>query len=429
MLDGDGVTEWITREDFSDYKRTYRLVNSPDGRQWLLPAAAAQEGKSVWGIEELRKAQAQEVLGGRDAETEDLEAARKRLAEAEAARASAEFLKRSPFLLMGSDGMPLRGMDLPELRRIEAEGRVLYFSAQPDSSGLHRAVHPLTAQTMTPKDLVMLLRPNGDVPAGRFGSLEALTRSADKGFYRIQTGVQGLRTLAAEAELKARLSERLGWINMKLEAYAFALDKEGRIAAVYMDEKELRSAKEKPSEESSRGGWTLHKASDLELGLTANGLLASVRLGSFKRNFTGAAERWVSGELWALELDGEGRLVKVFDSRSRLEKAAAGWWIEDVEGRVWTQERLRISPTMRLKRYIDPETKLPVLLGRALLQDRMEEAQDELGANKRWAYMPGNWANIILETPRGIVKTPIELITGRDPHQEGYIGRVYMRRS
>ncbi|MBI5243209.1 MAG: hypothetical protein HY922_05905 [Elusimicrobia bacterium] len=109
----------------------------------------------------------------------------------EAARAASEALARSPFPLLGSDGMPLRGLDLGELRRLEGEGCVPYFSAQADSAGLHRAVHPLTAQTMTPKNLVVFLRPNGDAPSGRYGSLESPTRSGDKGFYTIKTGVQG----------------------------------------------------------------------------------------------------------------------------------------------------------------------------------------------------------------------------------------------
>src|SRR5205085_9969771 len=87
-----------------------------------------------------------------------------------------------------------------------------------------------------------------------------------------------------------------------------------------------------------------------------------------------------------------------------------------------------MSPAARLKCYVDPQTKLPVLLGRAYLSQRLASAQGGQKSAERWAYMPWNWPNIVAEIPRGILKTPVEVVTGRDPNQEGYIGRVYMNR-
>src|SRR3972149_2195496 len=98
-----------------------------------------------------------------------------------------------------------------------------------------------------------------------------------------------------------------------------------------------------------------------------------------------------------------------------------------MEGRRW-RNGAPLSPVARLKSYLDPKTGLPVILGRALLLKYVDSAQGGADAAKRWAYMPWNWHHIALEGPRGLVKTPLEILTGRNPNQHGYVGRGYMYR-
>ncbi|TPW17910.1 MAG: hypothetical protein FD126_3553, partial [Elusimicrobia bacterium] len=295
----------------------------------------------------------------------------------------------------------------------------------------------LEARQKAPDEVVTVVVAEGETtpPAGRFESLEAVLRSPEgRGLARIEAGSRGLTALAREAELEAEASSRLGWVTLKLEAYAFALDEAGKVVGVLMTPEELEKMRAdqaglKP--EDPKKAWKFHLSSALVWELDAEGALAAASVpGGVRVRFAGAGAvaRRVTGEVIAVELDAKGRLVKVFQDEGAFKAESARWWIEDLEGRLWKQEQGRIAPLHRLKRYIDPETRLPVRLGTRLLQRRVAEAADELGDVGRWAYMPWNWADIVLEIPRGIVQAPIELITGRDPNQHGYLGRVYMYR-
>ncbi|MFH2204880.1 MAG: hypothetical protein ABIJ96_17345 [Elusimicrobiota bacterium] len=445
----ESVENWLTRDDVKGFERAQRIVRV-DGRRWLLPAEHA--GKQPQTVKELEQLGASELRAGQDALDEELSEAREKLQRARAGQEVESVLKQAEFVMVGADGRPGKKLDLEELRRLEAEGRVLYFSREADpATGLRRAIHPIAAQKKAPSELIVVAAPEGGAAFGLYASLEALERSPEAAnFSRIRTGAKGIKSLIREADDKAQRARQLGWINLKLEAYAFAIDEDGGIAAVYMSKaeyqamrKELAAAaaklkkgqvKEEQDEETAadpRLKWSFHLTTDLEWGLASDGTLAEIRdrKSDFSRGLGAAAARWVSGEVHAIELDSKGALVRIFQDLQELKKLSEKWWIEDMSGRVWKQEDYKMSPTYRLKRYIDPETKLPVLLGRKILQQRLDEAADELGAVGRWAYMPWNWANIVFETPRGIIKTPIELITGRDPNQHGYIGRVYMRRT
>ncbi|MDE2293427.1 MAG: hypothetical protein KGL53_15205, partial [Elusimicrobia bacterium] len=290
-------------------------------------------------------------------------------------------------------------------------------------------------RTRAPGDVVMMVVRTGPAPEpGHFSSLEAALGSPEgAGLERVEAGAKGLAALADEAQRQADTSARLGWISLKLEAYAFALDGKGRIAAVMMSSDELAKAQEdqgKAKDGDPRKDWSFHLSSSLVWELGGDGSLVAVSAPGMPRvSFGGAAARRVSGDVVAVELDAQGRVARLFQDEAAFQAAAAHWWFEDLDGNLWKQDGGHIAPLARLKRYIDPETRLPVRLGWKLLKHRVDEAAKELGVAGSWGYRPGNWPNILLEIPRGIAQAPIELITGRDPNQNGYLGRVYMYRT
>jgi hypothetical protein len=128
-----------------------------------------------------------------------------------------------------------------------------------------------------------------------------------------------------------------------------------------------------------------------------------------------------------METDAKGRVTKLFLDRKELDRAAAAWSLQDAQGRTW-QGGDALPPLLRARRWTDPSSGLTVALGRDLLAERRDAAKSGVKGAGRWGYMPGQWPGLITEIPRGIISTPVEIVTGRDPNQQGYLGRVNARR-
>ena len=177
------------------------------------------------------------------------------------------------------------------------------------------------------------------------------------------------------------------------------------------------------------------KSEDVQWTLAADGTLIRARalptLGAkvadidLSGGSPAAPARVVKGPVEAVSIEADGRIATVFASEDELKAAAPGMKLVTVDGRTYKLSDQEVSPTLRLRRYVDAQGR-QVLLGQRILESREKAAGSELGAVKRWAYMPWNWGNILLETPKGIVKTPVEIFAGIDPNQEHYLGRVYM---
>jgi len=86
------------------------------------------------------------------------------------------------------------------------------------------------------------------------------------------------------------------------------------------------------------------------------------------------------------------------------------------------------DPNYRLRYFVDPKTKLPVMLNRGYLISRLVDSGKELSSVETWGIGPWNWGNILLEIPRGVLGTPLELVLGRGPNQHHFIGRVHMQK-
>ncbi|MBI4425552.1 MAG: hypothetical protein HY554_17605, partial [Elusimicrobia bacterium] len=369
------------------------------------------------------------------------------------------------FVVQQPDGPPLR-LSLRQLRRLEGEGRVLYFAGARDSHGLRPSLHPLLARSSRPDRLIILvdLEP-GSVPvADRFPTLEALESSGSGPRFGVaRAGPRGARALAAEAEGKREETLAAGWALLKLQSYAFALDAEGHVEAVYVSKEELEKARRRleairASEECREGAakplppqcaWRLFEARELSLGLAADGSVVEAVLAGGVVYRRGAVATWLRGELLAAAFDRRGRLVRYFTERRELERAAAGWWVEDVEGGL-REPSATFSPTERVRGFVDPGTApscppgapreewgavspetcgLRVVLGRSLLQRLLAAAEGAAREGNRWAYMPWNFPELALELPRGVSDAVQELRTGFDPNQEGYVARAHLHRA
>ncbi|MBI4677536.1 MAG: hypothetical protein HY748_08135 [Elusimicrobia bacterium] len=428
---------YLTEKEVQAPKYAKRLVEV-EGRRFLLPPGnlrgiAADGSVLRMTLSEVLKAGGRELVAGADVQYDRLKEAEKkataikRQRQIDAGLADAELaLTKDAYEGLGRF---TGSISLEALRRLEREGRVYYFNATPDGGGRRTFLHPLAALSKSPSDLVIMVQVWGqNLPADKFASLEDMQSSDWKGaFEKVEFGALGVQALIKEAKEAETAARRSGWLSLKLEGYGFALQGEA-VVDVFTSEEEYRKALEKaadPKEPSNK--WSFHKVSDLSLGLDdqdrvvqAKGMGFDVKMGE------SSATSWISQELLALVADSSGKVLKAYTSQDQLEKDAASWKLEDMTGEVYERTDRSISPTHRLKRYVDPSSGQSVALGRSILQRRLDEAKDEQGDVGRWAYMPYNWGNILLELPRGIVKVPVEMITGRDPNQEGYIGRVYM---
>ncbi len=421
------VAEWIPIRELDGLKKAGRLIAAA-GSRWVL--GPAQAGLAHSTTEQLRGGGALELEEGPDAavaraESERLERWRQRLGQWKAqALAGAEFVAL-PYDL---DGEPsetqLERLSLEELRRRERQGLVLYFDAQKDRRGLHPALHPFQAMRMNPRDLRIYL---STAPIfGRFGTLEALRENWGRGGLRVlEMGAMGAKALASEAARRRDLSMALGWVELKLEGYGFALDPDGLVAGVYMDKKEYREA-QAPAAASKGSGRKFHLSKDLHWGLDSQNRLVSVRLkGKALWETEGRPRRWVKGEVEGVEIAQDVRLVRVFGD---VTGPSRKWEMEDMEGRRYAPNARKIPPNFRLKRYIDPETGLPVLLGRRVLEAYVQAADRHSGGIRRWPFV--NLPDLVAQIPRSIFHdlTFRSSITGIDARQDSYLGRVYAHR-
>ncbi|PIR18847.1 MAG: hypothetical protein COV48_05250, partial [Elusimicrobia bacterium CG11_big_fil_rev_8_21_14_0_20_64_6] len=398
-----------------------RRFVAPEGWVGAAPSSAAAAAGAGWA----------EVVEGDDA-------ARERLAEARAGRDAAarraaldRALATSEVVLEGGAGGS--ALSLRDLRRLENEGRVLWFEATPDPrTGLRKAVPAAAARLRAPSELTAFVRVDGPVAdAAAYPSLEALeSAGAAASYRRAELGRAGLLALATEARLQALNARRAGWLKLKLSSWGFALDAAGEVAAVYLDEKELSKAAGDARDPKDPGhAWTFHRTADLSIGLSADRTVAAARLGTKTIPLgTGPVVSWIGVAPLAIETDAQGRVQRVYQDKESLSRKAGGWWVEDASGRIWQNTDEEFAPTARPKRWINPETGFGVSLGRELSSARLENARDAATAARHWAYSPGQWPDLVFEIPRGVAQIPIELLTGRDPNQHGYLGRGYARR-
>ncbi|HXT02473.1 MAG TPA: hypothetical protein VN915_17500 [Elusimicrobiota bacterium] len=429
----DGTTDWATVEDLAKAK-SRGLLTTISGRQYLAPPGAA--GSAPATEADARARGWRVVVEGEDAARERLRQAREARTAAASAAALQNALETADVAVTGGGalgtGATTRTMTLAELRGLEDSGRALWFAAAPDPrTGLRAAVPSVAARWRDPSELVLALAPDGAAPpAGEFPTLEALLASPDaKSWSSGSIGAAGLRALAAEAASEALAARREGWLKLKLSAWGFALSKDGAVQAVYLGEDELRKATAAAADpKSPTHGWSFLRTDAVALGLAGDGTLVSVKVaGRTIALGEGVPTRWIQQQPLALETDVAGRVTRLFFDEKALAKDAAGWSLEDASGRTW-QGGEDVPPLLRARSWTDAATGRTVALGRELLQKRRDAARSGEAGAAHWSYAPAQWPALVTEIPRGIVSTPIEIVTGRDPNQQGYLGRANARR-
>ncbi|UPT72993.1 MAG: hypothetical protein M0D55_13935 [Elusimicrobiota bacterium] len=188
------------------------------------------------------------------------------------------------------------------------------------------------------------------------------------------------------------------------------------------------------------GTWTLHRTSDLALGLDSEGRLVSVSASGARgpektRDLAvevaggGPAARTLTGALHAAVVDQDGRVRRAYESEDAVDAGFRSWTMRSYRagGDVVGADGDEALTKVRFSQYeadVDG-TALPVLLGENYLIERLSGAQSALWKSKHWSYLPYNWGNILLEIPRGVAGIPAEF-AGRDPRQHHYLGRAYM---
>jgi len=189
------------------------------------------------------------------------------------------------------------------------------------------------------------------------------------------------------------------------------------------------------------GGYSLYRARDLDLQLGADGTLAGVEAspvfgsrGLSVRLAEVPAVKNIHGEVFAAVMDADQSIARLYMDQDAVEAAAAKWKLKTLADGT-SGNRSGLDPHMRLLHYVESmdgkdntKADLPVLLNRRYLISRVEGAASKASEKDSWAFLPWNWGNLALELPKGIIGTPAELISGRDPRQEGFLGRVYLRK-
>ncbi|MDE2293049.1 MAG: hypothetical protein KGL53_13290, partial [Elusimicrobia bacterium] len=136
-----------------------------------------------------------------------------------------------------------------------------------------------------------------------------------------------------------------------------------------------------------------------------------------------------------------GRLVRLYMDPDVVAAAGKTWTLVGVDGSRTPVASRRLNPEVRVLHYADPSTALigkdgkpvpgsalPVLLNRRYMIQLLTASGRAKASAESWAYGPWNWGNILWQIPKGVLGTPLEIVTGRDPNQEGYLGRVEMRK-
>ncbi|MBI4376686.1 MAG: hypothetical protein HY549_09585 [Elusimicrobia bacterium] len=246
---------------------------------------------------------------------------------------------------------------------------------------------------------------------------------------------------AFKLELEERVVShpRVKEAQKKLEPYAKAHEESAKrrkdsSARLRAAEKDLEEARLIAKQAKS---WTLYRSEELELGLDRDGRIISARapaaygrapleqsLGS-----GGPPVLTVKGPLLGAVLD-DDRIKHFYQDEALLERVSADWTLKSLtlgpdDRPVRSADGLSIRPVFRLSHYEDKDGGR-VWLSRHYLAERADSAKSKLWRTKHWGYMPWNWGNLLLELPRGALGIPVELLTGRDPNQHHYLGRLYM---
>ncbi len=149
----------------------------------------------------------------------------------------------------------------------------------------------------------------------------------------------------------------------------------------------------------------------------------------------GAVAARIEGPLYAAVLDQRGRLKDFYVDQDALDRAAAGWSIKTVAlagdpaaGRQLYAgpDHKTIHPTLRISHY--EEGRDPVELSRRYLQERARSDASKAWRGDHYAFMPFQWVDLAMEPVRGIVDTPLEIASGRNPNEQHLIGRIYMNK-
>lgn len=447
------VESWLTPEDVVLLENAKRVVVTADGHRVLMPEG--WDGSQPADLQAAMRAGGRELISGIDQTQDEID---RSLADLDYHRYRLELanvLKEKDFAVVREDGAYRYTMTWENFDQLHAQGRMFYFAAEPHPTrGTHAQIHPMEARWMRPDKYVAYVY-MGDQALSRdaYPTLESLRGGADldNDFMRVVVGEKGVERLRVELREREVEAQRTGWLHLKLNTYGFAVDPNGILKGVYLTEDEFKEAREEqadpPKPEDVQAGranavaapdWVFYRGDDLELGLNAAGAVVEVVLPGGRgtqrvaiplaapHDSDRAVASRVQGDLLAVTTDENGRILRSWTDERALKRDAAAFRLETVEGGAPVEviDGAQINPVYRLKQYTHEGR--PVMLSNNYLQQLYEEADSEIGSIRRRPFMPWNWHHILLETPRGLLDTPRELITGFDPKQDGYLGRNYM---
>ncbi|MDE2236326.1 MAG: TolC family protein, partial [Elusimicrobia bacterium] len=204
-----------------------------------------------------------------------------------------------------------------------------------------------------------------------------------------------------------------------------------------------RAVTEEKSTLARSKAWSLYRSRDLSLSLDADGTIVAAAAQPVYGAQTlsqpvasgGPVARVLSGELLAAALDSQGRLVGYYQDPEALAADARRWKLVTVSlgaGSELPAAARTVDPRARLDHYELPLPgggSAPIALNRRYLIAQVQDARAKLHAADHYAVLPWHWGDLLLELPRGVAGAPLELLGGRDPRQQHYLGRAAMYRT
>ncbi|MBI3551515.1 MAG: hypothetical protein HY077_03285 [Elusimicrobia bacterium] len=409
------IDGWLTREEIVAAKAKGKIdlavseeIDTPQGKRTVKKTVTytlAQDGDR-WYVDTPQGKK--EIVGGIDAAEAEKDDAAKAAGDNRAALGLFDRMRDNDFALDKplSDGT--QGYSVDEVfgaGGLHSKGRVFFFKAPQagePAGRLHDALHPLAALKMTPGQYVMYVYEGGSaLSRDRYPTLESLRGSAESGdFFRLSLSAKGAGAMVEKAREHKSLELRQGWVDVKLNSYAFSridqadLDFENARAKLRIDETD------KLSSELSKQNRTLSVAefaAQLDKRVAESPALAQAQA----RRDAGRGQSFTVADIYQTKDDFEA-LQKAFHNAERdlgsarkdasdaaaRESAAQKEADEkkaeaDHEGLAYqkVQKLVRLVEAEKLKEKIDPTDELKF---KAELDKRVAENPDFKAAQKKY---------------------------------------------
>ncbi len=308
-LDGEGrrtwaVKEWLSAGQFDAMVKDG--VERPGA-----PGAIIARGGGYFIDYPAQGSGKYEVVGGADAADAAHALADSKFNDNRVRASLQAKMASSDFVAPGEPGQEAMGWQFAQVfgsGGLHAQGRVLFFEASVGSKPA-RALHPLTALSRPPEEVVMKLY-LGDKALGRdrFLTLHSLEDSEESAAFKTLTvSPKGASELIKHARDREAYSLRRGWIEVKLNSFGFARDGNGQVSQLYRTKDDFEAQ------------WKAYDHAERDLGIARRDLKAAQAEVAARKEETDDSAKLKAARARAINASQTVRDAELTLARSRTE--------------------------------------------------------------------------------------------------------------